>query len=124
LLSWSQHVNSWDVPNIPRLLIRYEDMTLKPVETFGAVIRFIGEEYDNGRLEDAIEKSRFHNVRSKEDEVGFREKPYRMKTFFRKGKVGNWREHLSPEQAARIVQNHSQVMQKYSYLKPNGEIIF
>ena len=124
LLTWSNHVRSWNVPNIPRLVVRYEDMTFKPLETFRAVVRFLQQEEDMERIEEAIELSSFDRVKSLEEETGFREKPYRMETFFRKGKVGNWREHLTPEHVGQLIFHHGDVMRQYMYLRSTGEIVF
>jgi hypothetical protein len=125
LLSWSEHVISWNsVSNIPRLLVRYEDMACNPMITFSAVIKFVGESLDSELLERAIEFSSFNTLKQQESKEGFREKPYRMESFFRQGKVGSWREVLTHEQAARLVHNHADVMLQYGYLEPNGKLVY
>lgn len=44
---------------IPVHTVRYENILLTPMETFGSIIRFIGLPYDNNRLERAIINSSF-----------------------------------------------------------------
>jgi hypothetical protein len=117
LLSWSSHVRSWNtVPNIPRLLIRYEDMSIKPEATFGSVVRFLGEAVEANRLKKSIRFSSFDIVSKQERQEGFRAKPFRVEHFFRKGKTGGWREVLTHEQVASVVRHHGSTMEDYGYL--------
>lgn len=125
LLTWSGHVVSWvDAPGIRVLVLRYEDMKLHPEETFGAAVRFAGLPDDPARVKKAIEFSRFEEVKQQEEKDGFGEKMARAKSFFRKGEIGSWRESLSLEQAAQIVADHGEVMQRFGYLDEKGAPIF
>ncbi len=125
LLTWSNHVKSWvEEPDFPLLLIRYEDMIEKPVETFTRVVRFIGEEEDAARIQRAIEFSRFEVVQKQEQEHGFEEKPTKSAAFFRKGKNGSWREALSEAQAKQLIDAHREVMRRFGYLTENDEIVY
>jgi len=45
----------------------------------------------------------------------------RAKSFFRKGEIGSWREVLTAEQAAKIVADHADVMQRFGYLDEKGQ---
>ena len=63
--------------------------------------------------------------KEKQEQIkGFQEKPKKMGNFFRKGKVGSWREELSPAQAERIIQDHGKVMRKFGYLAEDGIPVF
>lgn len=117
LLTWSGHVTSWvDAPGIRVLVLRYEDMKLKPEETFGAAVRFAGLPDDASRIKKAIEFSRFEEVKKQEEKDGFGEKMPRAKSFFRKGEIGSWREVLTPEQVNRIISDHGEVMRRLGYI--------
>jgi hypothetical protein len=125
LLTWSGHVTSWaDAPGVRVLVIRYEDMKLKPEETFGAAIRFVGLPDDAVRVKKAIEFSRFEELRQQEEKTGFAERPPRAKSFFRKGEIGSWRETLSPKQARKLVADHAAVMRRFGYLNERDEPVF
>jgi len=123
--TWSGHVTSWvDAPAIRVHVVRYEDMKLRAEETFGAAVRFVDLPADPDRVRKAIEFSRFEEVRKQEEKDGFGEKMPRAKSFFRKGEIGSWRESLTPEQAARIVADHSDVMRRFGYLDDHGKPVF
>lgn len=125
LRSWSGHVKSWaEAPGIRVHVLRYEDMKLRPEETFGAAVRFAGLPDDAARVNKAIEFSRFEELRTQEEKKGFGEKMPRAKSFFRKGEIGSWREVLTPEQAARIVADQAEVMRRFGYLDEHGAPVF
>lgn len=125
LLTWSAHAQSWaDAPGLRVRVVRYEDMKLRPEETFGAAVRFAGLPDDAARVKKAIEFSRFEELRKQEENAGFGEKMPLAKSFFRKGEIGSWREALTPEQAAKIVTDHGEAMRRFGYLDEKGEPIF
>jgi len=122
LLSWSGHVESWaDVAPFPVCLIRYEDMKAKPLETFSGAVQFLGLSNSEAQIEKAIRFSAFEQVRKQEEAQGFRERSPHSQRFFRKGKVGSWREELSGAQVQRIIQDHGPVMRRLGYLDARGE---
>lgn len=121
LLSWSEHVLSWvDVPALNCQVLRYEDMLMDPVAAFTGAVRFLGLPDDPVRIEKAIRFSDFQELAGQEAERGFYERPPRAERFFRHGKSGSWRNRLSPEQIARIVADHGEVMRRFGYLDADG----
>jgi hypothetical protein len=117
LLSWSGHVSSWlDAPGLKPHAMRYEDMVMRPFETFTAAVRFLKLADDEAAIRRAIDASRFDRLRDEEDQTGFVEKPRKAARFFREGQVGDWRSHLSPDQARRIIDDHRDVMRRLGYL--------
>ena len=125
LSSWSGHVCSWlDESGLPVHVMRYEDMVLDPMATFGAAIRYAGLPDDAARLEKALAFSAFDQLQKQEREKGFRERTVFAQAFFRKGKVGDWRNALSPEEAACVVGGHRTVMRRFGYLTETDEIVF
>jgi len=124
LLSWSGHALSWvDGARFPVCLLRYEDMKLRPVETFTRAVRFAGLPHTDEQIRKALEFSSFDIVQKQEEQRGFREKSPASNRFFRKGMIGSWREELTAEQARRIVHDHGEVMRRFGYLDENGEIV-
>ena len=122
LLSWSSHVQSW-TNNLPVnvLVLRYEDMFFKPLETFAQGIKFLNLDVTSIELEDAIHDSSFNKLQQYEKQFGFKEKPNIEGQFFRKGIVGDWQETLSAEQIQRIIHDHADVMRTYGYLDVNNQ---
>jgi hypothetical protein len=115
--SWSTHVQSWtDRPN-PRLhVMRYEDMLADPVASFGAVIRFLGNEPPADRLAQAVRFSAFEVLQEQERRAGFVERPAGAASFFRAGQAQSWRGTLTAAQIGRIETDHGATMRRFGYL--------
>jgi hypothetical protein len=125
LLTWSDHVLSWvDAPGIRLLVVRYEDLQARPIETFGAAAAFLGLTTDLAKLERALSFSSIDELQSQERKDGFQEAVEGERVFFRKGKVGAWREELTASQSARIIEDHRDVMFRFGYLNEAGEPVF
>ncbi|MBW4022722.1 MAG: sulfotransferase domain-containing protein [Proteobacteria bacterium] len=118
LSSWSAHVHFWTRRPHPTLhVMRYEDLVATPEASFGGLIRFMGQEPDEARLGRAIRFSDFAELKAQEEAHGFIEQPSASSgRFFREGRAGQWREVLSPAQAARIERDHGDVMRRFGYL--------
>lgn len=118
LLSWSNHVNSWvSQTEIPVLVIRYEDMMLNSEETFTKAAAFCGLNYTREQVCEAIAKSSFKELKKQESEKGFRERSPESQVFFRKGKIGSWKEELTQEIVNKIVHDHRDMMQRLGYFE-------
>jgi hypothetical protein len=125
LLTWSQHIRSWvDISELPVHVVRYEDMIYHPVESFTAIARFAQLSDDPEQIERAITFSSFDVLQGQEREHGFGEKPIQVESFFRQGKVGNWRDVLSDEQVAHIVRDHREMMRRFGYLTDMEMIVY
>ncbi|HJT78597.1 MAG TPA: sulfotransferase domain-containing protein [Gemmataceae bacterium] len=122
LRTWSDHVRSWaDAPNVRVLVLRYEDMKTRPVETFTAAAAFVGMTQDRDKVERALRFSSIEELQRQERAEGFRGAAAPGRAFFRKGKVGSWREELTESQVARIIRDHRDVMRRFGYLTEAGE---
>jgi len=124
LLSWSGHVCSWvDEPGLNVHVVRYEDMARQPVEAFTGIVRFARLIVDPGRVEKAIEFSRFERLQLQEAVHGFTEKQPTAVSFFRQGRVGAWRERLTEAHVGQLIADHHKVMRRFGYLGPSDEIL-
>ena len=101
-------------------VIRYEDLKTRPVETFEAVVRFLGWPHDRAQIERAERLSRFDVVQAQERDVPFCEKSPRTRRFFRQGRSGAWRDVLTPAQVDHLVRSHGDVMRRFGYLSEDG----
>ena len=118
--SWSQNVLSWTKRPHPGLhVMRYEDMVAAPAVTFGKLARFLGVDPPVERLERAIDFSSFDQLKQIEAAKGFAERTEHQSTFFRSGRIGGWREELTPEQVRRVVAANREQMARFDYL-PDG----
>jgi len=113
--SWSENVQSWTRTAHQALFVmRYEDMLAKTEETFAKLRDYLLVEPIPGVLRSAIEHSDFARLREQEAEHGFGRLPP-GKRFFREGRVGAWREHLTADQIHRIVECHREQMERFGY---------
>jgi len=118
--SWSQNVLSWTGrPNPALHIMRYEDMVEDPNKAFGNLAAFLKIDVHPERLERAVGLASFDSLKAAEQENEFIERPEHLETFFRKGRVGGWREELTPNQARRIVDVHRDQMARFGYV-PEG----
>jgi hypothetical protein len=116
LLTWSGHVKSWvDDSGLPVLVLRYEDMSSCPDETFSKAVSFIGLNRTPGEIRSALDYCTFERLKKQEEEKGFSEKSAKAGSFFRKGVVGDWQNILTREQADRITEAHGEVMVRFGY---------
>lgn len=120
--TWTHHVRTWmnNKNEFPRIVLRYEDLKENPINEFGRLVRFLGWNYDEMRLRRAIELTDFQVVQKAELEQGFTETSdvARSGRFFRHGEPGRWRELLSPDQIAKVVEHHGDAMREAGYEIP------
>jgi Sulfotransferase domain len=119
--SWSQNVKSWTARPSPQLhVVRYEDLLDAPEKTFAGIVKFLGVQPTEERLETAIDNSSFKVLSAQEQKHGFAERSAHQRRFFRTGKAGGWREGLSTQQVDRIVAAHGEQMARFGYLPDAG----
>lgn len=117
LMDWSGHVKSWtEQKNVKVTLIKYEDMLLKPEETFTTAIESMGLKISKTAIKKAITMSSFKKLSSKEKVAGFKEKNIKSSSFFRSGKSNSYLNELNQEQIEKITFFHKKLMKKYEYL--------
>ncbi len=120
--SWSDHVKSWTTaPGLRCHVVRYEDMSRRPVKAFGAIADHIGLPYDRAGLRRAIRFSAFETLAGQEKEHGFIEQSSKSAQFFRKGQIGDWRSVLTQDQVAQMIEANREVMIEHGYLTENGK---
>lgn len=116
-LSWSQHVQTWTQQRLsPVLVLRYEDMLAHPLDTFRQAVNFLQLEFKDWQIERALRHSQFDELKKQELAQGFSEKPVKSKAFFRQGRSGGWRDVLTENQIADVVDAHRSAMKQYDYV--------
>ena len=115
--SWSGHAESW-LARPKTLVLRYEDLSTAPERAFGKIVGFLGDGVaELERLRRAVAYSDFKTLAQQELHGGYVAKsPATGAAFFREGRIGQWRQHLTAAQASRIEADHSAMMQKFGYL--------
>jgi hypothetical protein len=125
LLTWSEHIKSWTEQNIiPVKILKYEDMHNDSYNIFREALEFLELKYSNADIKRAIRFSAFNELQKQEKKSGFKEKAPLSKMFFRKGKVGSWREELVPELTQKIISQHFYIMKKFGYLDQSNNPVY
>ena len=118
--SWSDHYKSWkNYKSCKILIIKYEDMFLNELNTFTKVINYLNEvdetKFNKDKLEKAIKQTQFKELQKLEKAEGFSEKR-RGELFFRKGKIGGWKDEVSSKIINKIEKLYKNEMEELSYL--------
>ncbi len=123
--SWSGHVRSWTrAPGLPLHVMRYEDMAARSYRTFADLAAFMGLPGDKARVKKAVRFSGFGELKRQEKKARFVEaRPDGASPFFREGRVGGWREVLSPAQVERLVASQETEMRAQGYLDEAGRVL-
>jgi hypothetical protein len=98
---------------------RYEDMLESPDEIFLQILEHLQLTNVNNfeeRFDFALEESSFNQLRKYESEKNFIEKG-KGERFFRVGKAEQWKTTLSPNQMAKISEDHEDMMEEFNYAK-------
>ncbi|KAK6921147.1 Sulfotransferase domain [Dillenia turbinata] len=113
---WDHVLSFWkarkEAPQLVLLLV-YEEMRKDPLPSVKNLADFIGhpfsvEEENEGALQKIVDLCSFENL--SDLDVNKKEKQQTLsvvmnnKAFFRKGKIGDWRSHLTPDMAERLDQ--------------------
>lgn len=103
--SWFEHVAGWRAhkndPNV--LFLRYEDLTHDTEGGLRQIIRFCGLDIPEERFPDILERCSFDFMKAHEDKFDhitgmIWEKGYKQRSFLRKGRTGQGKLTLTPEQ--------------------------
>ena len=118
--TWSDHYKSWkNFKSCKILIIKYEDMVLDEINTFTKVINYLNEiddvEFDSNKLAKALKQTQFQELQKLEKAEGFEEKG-KGNFFFRKGKIGSWKDEVSTNIINKIEKLFKSEMELLGYL--------
>jgi hypothetical protein len=116
ILTWSSHYLSWKNVSDKYILVKYEDLIKDPVNVFSQIIKHIYKEVDEQKIINSVKQSSFKKLKEQEESGNFKERAVHSKAFFRKGRIGTWKEEMSDEQAQKIINKHSKIMEELGYL--------
>ena len=106
LLSWWKHKNDRNI-----LFLTYENAKADTQKTVIKIAKFLGAEYLNlVRDVETLKKILYHSSFESMSENQNRwssKRPDSMSPFIRKGQVGDWKNHFSPEQVKRLIEKFS-----------------
>ena len=100
ILSWWAHKDDANV-----LFLKYEDMQKYLPSAVSRIAKFIGQDINKKLVDEIARKTTFSNMK-KDSSANYEwMNKYRRScgtNFMRKGEVGDWKNHFTPEQAARL----------------------
>ena len=119
--SWSDHVLSWTENNfnVPKLILKYEDLVYKKEESLKKIITFFEKSYNvkfknaDLKIANIIKSTDFKNLKNLEQKHGFQEA--NLGSFFRKGEKNQWKNTLSSLQIKKIENKFRDFMNKFGY---------
>ena len=116
LSSWSNHVSSWvDQSNLPVMVIKYEDLLENPLDEFSKALKFLNLKIEKKQIEKAVFNSNFEILQKQEERDGFKEKPIKVKRFFRKGIPGEWKSEIEPSITNKFISENINTMKRFGY---------
>ena len=119
--SWSDHVMSWTENNfnVPKLILKYEDLVYKKEESLKKIVSFFEKYYNINfknidiKIENIIKSTDFKKLKKLEKKHGFQEA--NLGSFFRKGEKDQWKNTLSGLQIEKIENKFRDFMNKFGY---------
>ena len=117
--SWSSNYLSWKNYKGRKIhLMKYENLVENPKKVFTKMLEYMKSifpvDIDPDRVRKAVEETAFDKLQNLEDKEGFTE--VGMGKFFRKGKVGEWKEKLDPKLVKIIEEHFRKEMMELDYL--------
>ncbi len=121
MLDWSTHVRSWveQGMNVPKLILRYEDLVYNKKYTIKKIVNFFTEKFGfkfsniDEKIENIIQLTNFNKLQQAEINGGFGEATNGL--FFREGKKNQWKKKLKDNQIKNIEDTFKDLMKKYEY---------
>lgn len=117
--NWNLHVNFW-LDHAPEtfLLIRYEDMKREPLAGLQSVLEFAGLDVHHEKITEAVNASRFENMRQQERQQTF--SPIKIADpsipFIREGKSGDWKNMFTDELHDEFLCIHRNALERLNYV--------
>ena len=117
--SWSMNYLSWRHYKGRKIhLMKYEDLVENPKKNFFKMLEYINSiisiNIDQNKISKSVEETAFDRLQNLEESEGFIE--VGKGKFFRKGKVGEWKEKLDPKLIKKIEDHFRKEMMELDYL--------
>ncbi len=108
-LPWAEHVSGYLRAGIP--FVRYEDMLAEPERECARLLAYLGIERDASDIREAVDRHAFQREKERFARLGETAKA----DFLRQGRVGEWRESLTPSLQAMFQQRLAGLLRQLNY---------
>jgi aryl sulfotransferase len=116
-LGWSVNVASWlTAEPFTAHVVRYEDMRADPAAALAGILPVLGVTTTPAVIRAAIAATALDTLREQEVAAGGFVEWQGEGGFFGQGRVGGWRDRLTPAQVSRIEADHGPLMRRLGYL--------
>jgi hypothetical protein len=95
---------------IPHIIVRYEDLVQDTEKVLSKTLESLGHPLPRGKVAGIVQARSFESF-SKGRERGVEDKSHH----YRKGVVGDWMNHFSPEENARFCDRYERYMRHFGY---------
>ncbi len=116
---WGEHVAGWLDGAESLLLIRYEDLHSNAANVLESVVRYCGLEYDEKKIIDSVSACSLSELRQIEikqfNDIKILSTSDPATYFFRKGVVGEWRNHFNENDEEKFFSAFSKTMTSVKY---------
>ncbi len=117
--SWALNYNSWkNFKSVNGLIIRYEDLVNNPEKSFTKIVNYLNKinnlKVDLDKIKRCINNTEFNTLKNLENLTGFDEKG--RNSFFRNGKIGEWKKNLDHKIVKEIEKIFSKEMRELDYI--------
>ena len=120
--TWKNNLESWlTFTDVPRLVIRYEDIVENLNKILNQLIEFIEKiaklEIKNkeNKIKNVIKSTNFDILKKEENKRGFKEAS-NFSSFFREGKSGQWLKELTNDQIKLMENKLNKTLKKLNYI--------
>ncbi|KAL8483348.1 hypothetical protein ACS0TY_026155 [Phlomoides rotata] len=116
---WDHFLGYWNasLENPNRILfLKYEDLKMDPVSNLDKIAHFLGrpfteEERESGLMQEILNMCSFDNLKHLEvNKTGVHAGSIINDSFYRKGDIGDWKNHLTPSMAQSLKQKMTDKM--------------
>jgi len=120
LSSWDIHIKSWETLNVPKIIIKYEDLVNHTLKVFEELIYFLKNKLkinfnlNEDKFNNILKTTEFKTLQHKETAETFQEN-FKGRNFFRSGKHLKGSE-LDDINKNKIISNFQETMKKYNYI--------
>ena len=119
--SWDVHFQSWKMLNVPKLLIKYEDLLNDTVNVIHSISSFLNglldlkKDFNYKIIDNIYQSTDIEKFKKYEKNSGFNEAS-KYSSFFRSAKTSTWEKELSLIQITKIEQLFGKTMAELNYL--------